>query len=44
MWVLNLVILGFALNPAMPLTRAEATAAASAQNGPGHQTMFKLLV
>jgi hypothetical protein len=30
LWVLSVLILGFALNPAMPLARAEATASASA--------------
>ena len=30
LWALGLLILGFALNPAMPLARAEATAPASA--------------
>ena len=30
LWILGLLVLGFALNPAMPLARAEATASASA--------------
>ena len=33
LWVLSLVILGFALNPAMPLARAQATAPAPASAG-----------
>ncbi len=33
LWVLSLVILGFAMNPAMPLARAQATAPAPASAG-----------
>jgi hypothetical protein len=33
LWVLSLLILGFALNPAMPLARAQATAPAPASAG-----------
>lgn len=35
LWVLSLVILGFGLNPAMPLARAEATPSASAGDTEG---------
>ena len=35
LWVLSLVVLGFALNPAMPLARAQATAAAAAGDAEG---------
>src|ERR1700722_16212659 len=35
LWVLSLVILGFALNPAMPLARAEATPSASSGDAEG---------
>ena len=35
LWVLSLVTLGFALNPAMPLARADSTAAGSAGDAEG---------
>jgi hypothetical protein len=35
LWVLSLIVLGFALNPAMPLARAEATPSASAGDAEG---------
>ena len=33
LWVLSLLILGFAVNPAMPLVRAQTTAPAPASGG-----------